>query len=66
MSRGKIGSIFIDNNLSNIIGQSKETLTKATAPNLKDALIPFIEAKLEILNKLGLVSNEDFEALITG
>lgn len=65
MSRGKVGSIFIDNGLSNIIGQNKESFSKETAPNLKDSVEPFIKAKLEILNQLGLISNEEFEKLIS-
>ncbi len=66
MSRGKVGSIFIDKGLSNIIGQNKESLSKEQAPNLRDAIDPFIEAKLDILNQLDLVPNEEFEQRITG
>lgn len=65
MSRGKVGSIFIDNGLSNIIGQNKESLSKENAPNLRDAIEPFIDAKLDILNQLELVPNEEFEQEIT-
>lgn len=61
MSRGKVGSIFIDKGLSNIIGQNKESLSKESAPNLRDAVEPFIEAKLDVLNQLDLVPNEEFE-----
>lgn len=66
MSRGKVGSIFIDNNLTNIIGQNKESLSKENAPNLREAIEPFIEAKLDVLNSLDLVPNEEFEQEITG
>lgn len=66
MSRGKVGSIFIDNGLSNIIGQNKESLSKENAPNLRDAIQPFIDAKLDILNQLDLVPNEEFEQGIAG
>lgn len=62
MSRGKVGSIFIDKGLSNIIGQNKESLSKEQAPNLKEAVGPFIDAKLDVLNQLDLVPNEEFEA----
>lgn len=65
MSRGKVGSIFIDKGLSNIIGQNKESLSKESAPNLRDAVEPFIEAKLDVLNQLDLVPNEGFEQEIT-
>lgn len=61
MSRGKVGSIFIDKGLSNIIGQNEESLSKESAPNLRDAVEPFIEAKLDVLNQLDLVPNEEFE-----
>lgn len=61
MSRGKVGSIFIDKGLSNIIGQNKESLSKESAPNLRDAVEPFIEAKLDVINQLDLVPNEEFE-----
>lgn len=61
MSRGKVGSIFIDKGLSSIIGQNKESLSKESAPNLRDAVEPFIEAKLDVLNQLDLVPNEEFE-----
>lgn len=61
MSRGKVGSIFVDNGLSNIIGPNKESLSKENAPNLRDAIEPFIEAKLDVLNQLELVPNEEFE-----
>lgn len=60
MSRGKSGSIFIDKGLSNIIGQNKESLSKEMAPNLRDAIEPFIEAKLATLEQLGLIPNEEF------
>lgn len=66
MSRGKVGSVFIDKGLSNIIGQNKESLSKEQAPNLRDAVDPFIEAKLDILNQLDLVPNEEFEQGVTG
>ena len=64
MSRGRVGSIFIDNNLSNIIGSNTVSTNKEDAPNLREALQPFIDSKLESLNKLGLISNEDFDKLI--
>lgn len=64
MSRGKVGSIFIDNNLSNIIGNNTISTNKEQAPNLREALEPFIDTKLELLDKLGLISNEDFDKLI--
>lgn len=66
MSRGKSGSIFIDNGLSQIIGANKENLQKKLAPNLKDAIEPFIKAKLEVLNSLELIPNEEFEKLYGG
>ena len=65
MSRGKVGSIFIDNNLSDIIGKNTISSTKELAPNLRDALEPFIQAKLDFIdNNLNLESNEDFDKLI--
>lgn len=66
MSRGKVGSIFVDKGLSNIIGQNRESLSKENAPNLRDAVDPFIDAKLDILNQLDLVPNEEFEQKVTG
>jgi hypothetical protein len=64
MSRGKVGSIFIDNGLSNIIGKNKESLSKELAPNLREAIDPFIDAKINTLNSLGLIPNDEFDALI--
>lgn len=64
MSRGRIGSIFIDNGLSDIIGKNIESTSKKLAPNLRDSVELFIEAKLGILNRLSLQSNEDFEKQI--
>lgn len=66
MSRGKSGSIFIDNGLSNYIGQNTISRIKAIAPNLKNALDPFIKAKKALLDQLGLISNEDFDKLLKG
>lgn len=64
MSRGKIGSIFIDNGLSNIIGQNKISNSKEKAPNLKDSADEFIKKKLEFYEKIELLSNEEFEKQI--
>jgi hypothetical protein len=64
MSRGKVGSIFIDNGLSDIIGKNKESFSKELAPNLRAAIGPFIDAKLSTLNSLELVPNDTFDAAI--
>lgn len=65
MSRGRIGSIFIDNGLSNIIGQNKESFSQQLAPNLKEAFQPFVDAKMELLNLIGRIPNEEFERQFT-
>lgn len=52
MSRGRSGSILIDNGLSNIIGNNKIELTTATAPNMRDAAEEFRAKKLEVLDQI--------------
>lgn len=63
MSRGKSGSIFIDNGLSTWIGENTISILNAPAPNLKNALGPFVEAKKALFDLLGLISDKDFEKL---
>ena len=60
MSRGRVGSILIDNGLSDIIGKNKEEFNKAMAPNLRDAIQPFKESALATIETLDLVSPEEF------
>ena len=52
ISRGRNGSILIDNGLSNIIGPNKEEFHTALAPNLKDAVEEFRKIKLDILSRM--------------
>jgi hypothetical protein len=66
MSRGKVGSIFVDRGLSNIIGANKKAFIKTLAPNLKEGIDDFVKSKKETLDKLGLIANDAFEALING
>lgn len=60
MSRGKTASIFIDNGLSNIIGNNTQDDYTAKAPSLKDkingksTIEQLKERKLNILNQLDL------------
>lgn len=60
MSRGKAASIFIDNGLSNIIGNNTKDDYTAKAPSLKDkingksTIEQLKERKLNILNQLDL------------
>jgi hypothetical protein len=61
ISRGKVGSIIINNGLTNIIQNNTEQFNKAIAPNLKDAIQPFKESELELIDKLNIVSPEEFE-----
>jgi hypothetical protein len=65
ISRGKVGSIIINNGLTNIIQNNTEQFNKAIAPNLKDAVQPFKESELELIDKLNIVSPEEFENSIT-
>lgn len=64
MSRGRIASIFIDNGLSNLIGENINSLYQAFAPNIKDKVngVSIIdklrETKLELLRKLDLTKTE--------
>ena len=58
MSRGREGSIFIDNGLSSIIGQNTPSFSKEKAPNLRDSLKYFIDSKdqfFKILNDQNLL-----------
>lgn len=57
ISRGKNGSILIDNGLSNIIGANKVEYHTAIAPNLKEAIDEFRKAKLEVLSKISENTN---------
>lgn len=65
MSRGRRGSIFIDNGLTQNIGQNRQTNTRALAPNLQNAVKPFVVSKRAIIDSLNLVPNDKFEKLIT-
>lgn len=65
ISRGKVGSIIINNGLTNIIQNNTEQFNKAIAPNLKDAIQPFKESELKLIDKLNIVSPEEFENSIT-
>lgn len=58
ISRGKNGSILVDNGLSKIIGPNKEEFHTALAPNLKEAVEEFRKMKLEILSKMTPDSSE--------
>lgn len=61
MSRGKEASIFIDNGLSDIIGENEIQKYKAKAPNLKDKING--ESAIDILRKkkLNLLNLIDLE-----
>lgn len=61
ISRGKVGSIVIDSGLTDIIQNNTEQFNKAIAPNLKDAVQPFKEEELALLENLNIVSPEEFE-----
>lgn len=52
ISRGRKGSIIIDNGLSQIIGPNREEYHTALAPNLKEAVEEFRKSKLDILARL--------------
>lgn len=58
ISRGKNGSILIDNGLSKLIGSNKEEFHTALAPNLKEAVEEFRKMKLDILSKMTPESSE--------
>lgn len=55
MSRSRNGTIFIDNGLSNIIANSKDTI-QAYAPSLKEAAKVFNKFKMDEYNSLDLDS----------
>lgn len=59
ISRGKNGSILIDNGLSKIIGPNKEEFHTALAPNLKEAVEEFRKIKLDILSKMSPEPSEE-------
>lgn len=59
ISRGKNGSILIDNGLSKIIGPNKEEFHTALAPNLKEAVEEFRKMKLDILSKMSPEPSEE-------
>lgn len=59
ISRGKNGSILIDNGLSKIIGPNKEEFHTALAPNLKEAVEEFRKMKLDILSKMTPESSKE-------
>lgn len=61
ISRGKNGSILIDNGLSKIIGPNKEEFHTALAPNLKEAVEEFRKMKLDVLSKMTLESSNKEE-----
>lgn len=64
ISRGKIGSVLIDNNLSNIIGKNKVSTRQYIVPSLREAFNEFAEEKKKTLDKLRLISDDDFNAQI--
>lgn len=64
ISRGKVGSIIINNGLTNIIQYNTEQFNKAIAPNLKDAIQPFKESELALIQQLNIVSPEEFDKSI--
>jgi len=67
MSRGKEASIFMDNGLSDIIGNNVVQQYKAKAPSLNDKIngVSAVDAlrkkKLDILNSLNLSFTESEE-----
>lgn len=64
ISRGRHGSILIDNGLTELIGNNINSTNRALAPNLQNAIKPFVTNKRAVINSLNLIPNESFEKLI--